>query len=110
MPHFPARARRTLAVEMDSGTGNREPPRVILDVVADQIGHGDLAVAHRLAERPTGNGADVLLELRDGRAVERPMAGIMYPRRVLVEEHFGAVLLLHHEHFDREHADIVQRG
>src|SRR5260221_8430098 len=65
-------------------------------------------MADRLAERPAGNGADVLLELRDRGAVERPVAGIVHARRDLVDQHVRAAVLLDHEHLDREHADIIQ--
>src|ERR1700722_18778127 len=54
MPHFPAWPRRTLAVEVYCGAGNGQPLLVIVDLVADQVGHGDRAVPDRLAERPAG--------------------------------------------------------
>ena len=63
MAHLAAGPRRALAVEMHGGAGNRQPLLVAEDVVADQVGHGHLAMADRLAERPAGDGADVLLEL-----------------------------------------------
>src|SRR6478736_4117913 len=110
MPHLAAGARRALAIEMHSGAGNRQPLLVVVDIVPDQIGHRDRGVADRFAERPAGNGPYVLLELRDGGAVQRPVPGIMHPRRDLVDQHRRAALLLHHEHFDREHADIIERG
>jgi len=63
MPHLAAGPSRALAVEVDGGAGNREPPRVVVDLVPDQVGHDDLTVADRLAERPSGDGANMLLEL-----------------------------------------------
>ena len=67
-------------------------------------------MADRLAERPAGDGADVLLELRDRGAVQRPVPGIVHPRRDLVDQHLGRRRhCRHHEHLDREHADIIQR-
>ena len=87
MSHLAARPRRALAVEVHGGAGHRQPSLVVEDVVADQIGHGDRAMADRLAERPAGDGADVLLELRDRGAVERPVPGIVHPRRDLVDQH-----------------------
>ncbi len=72
--------RRALAVEVDGGAGDGQPSLVVVDIVPDQVGHGDRAVADRLAERPAGDGADVLLELRDRRAVQRPVSGIVHAR------------------------------
>src|SRR3954452_25520599 len=77
MPHLAAGPRRALAIEMHGGAGNRQPLLVVVDVVPNQIGHGDLTMAHRLAERPAGNRPDVLLKLRNRGAVHRPVPGIM---------------------------------
>jgi len=74
MPHFPARSRWPLAIEVHGRAWNRQPLFVAVDLVPDQVGHGDRAMSDRLAERPSGNGADMLLELRDRRAVQRPNA------------------------------------
>ena len=60
MPHLAARPWRSLAVEVDGGAGHRQPALIVVDVVADQVGHGDPAMADRLAQRPAGNGPDVL--------------------------------------------------
>jgi hypothetical protein len=48
---------------MHGSAWNRQPLLIAQDVVPDQIGHGHRPMADRLAERPAGNGADVLLEL-----------------------------------------------
>ena len=45
------------------------------------------------AERPAGDGADVVLELRDGAGVLRPVAGIVDARRELVDEQALALAL-----------------
>jgi hypothetical protein len=66
-------------------------------------------MADQLAQRLAGDGADVLLELRDRRAVERPVSAIMHPRRDLVDRDFRAAIPLHHEYLDREHTDVIQR-
>jgi len=107
--HLAAGARRALAVQMHRGTGDGEPLLVVQDVVADQVGHGDVAMAHRFAERPTGDRADVLLELRDRSAVERPVTGIVHARRDLVDQHGRRAVAAHHEHLDREHTDVIER-
>src|SRR5580693_2053591 len=105
MPHLAAGPHRTLAVKMHRRPGNREPAPVILDLAADEVRHLDPAAADRLAERPAGHRADVLLELRYRGAVQGPMARIMHPRRDLVDQDFAAA---QHEHLDREYADIVE--
>ena len=66
-------------------------------------------MADQLAQRLAGDGADVLLELRDRRAVERPVSAIMHPRRDLVDRDFRAAIPLHHKYLYREHTDVIQR-
>src|SRR6202171_5714431 len=109
MPHLAARPRRTLAVKVDGRARDGQPLLIIIDIVPDQIGHGDRAVTDRLAERPACNGADMLLELRDRRAIERPVPGIMYPRRDLVDQDLRSAISPHHERLDCEYTDIVER-
>jgi hypothetical protein len=46
-------------------------------------------MADQLAQRLAGDGADVLLELRDRRAVERPVSGIVHPQRISLTKTFG---------------------
>ena len=53
--------------------------------------------------------ADVLLGLRDRRAVERPVSAIVHPRRDLVDQNFRAAIPLHREYLNREHTDVFQR-
>jgi hypothetical protein len=47
-------------------------------------------MADQLAQRLAGDGTDMLLELRDRGAVERPVSGIVHPRRDLVDQDFRA--------------------
>src|ERR1700728_1425576 len=105
MPHLAAGAHGGLAVKVQGGAGNVEPSPIILDLMADQIDHFDAAAADRLAERASGHRPDVLLELRHRSAIECPVAGIMDPRRDLVDEK-GAVV--EYEHFHGQHADIAE--
>src|ERR1700724_4886977 len=80
VPHFAARPRRTLAVEMNGRPRHGEPLLIFEDLVPDQVGHGHGSVTHRLGAWPAGNGADVLLELRDRSAVQGPVPRIVHPR------------------------------
>src|SRR3984957_20333716 len=105
MTHLAPGADGRLAVKMHGSAGNTEPFSITFDLMADQIDHFHAAMADGLCERPAGDRADVLLELRHRGSVERPMAGIMYPRRDLVDED---VAVAQHEHLHREHADIVE--
>ena len=66
-------------------------------------------MAGGVAERPAGDGADVLLELRTDAGVHGPMAGIVDPRRDLVDEEARPESESRHEHLDREDADMVER-
>ena len=81
-----------LAIKMHGGAGDGQPLLVAEDIVANQVRHGHLAMADRFAERPAGDGADVLLELRDRGAVQRPVPGIMHPRRNLVDQHMRSAV------------------
>src|SRR5271167_2779179 len=109
MPHLAAGPGCTLAVEVDGGARNRQPSLIAVDVVPDQVGHGDMPIAEGLAQRPSGDGADVLFELRDRGAVQRPVPGIVHPRSNLVDQDLWSTVPLHHKHLDREHADIIER-
>ena len=111
MAHLAPRADLELAIEMQGEIGLGEDVAPVLGVLADQIVHFDPAATHRCAERPAGNGADMLLELRGLRALERPMAGIVDAWRDLVDDkRFVAVMVAGDEHLDRQHADIVERA
>src|SRR5260370_13804338 len=108
MSHLPARPRRTLAVEVDSRAADGKPLLVAIDIVPDQVGHGDRAVTNRLAERPAGDGADMLLKLRNRGTVERPVPGIVHPRRDLVDQYCRLAGTGQYEHLDRDDAGIIQ--
>ncbi len=74
---------------MGAGLGENLVPAV--DVVADQVFHLDRLAQPGGGERPAGDRADVLLELRDRGAVLGPMARIVDPGRDLVgDEAFAA--------------------
>ena len=75
-----------LAVKMQARAGLRGELRPVLRLRADQVRHHHVGVARRRPERPAGDRADVVLELRDGAGVLRPMAGIVDARRDLVDE------------------------
>src|SRR5262249_723106 len=105
VPHLPAGAHGDLAVKVNGGARNGEPFSIVIDLMADQIGHFDPAFTYRFGERPAGHSPNVLLELRNGGAVERPMPGIVDPRCDLVHQQ-GAIP--QHEHFHGQHADIVE--
>ena len=64
-------------------------------------------MAPRRAQRPAGDGADVLLELVDLAAVQGPVAGVVDARRELVDQQAAVVAL---EQLHAEHADIVEGG
>src|ERR1035437_5613811 len=49
--HLPARPRRTLAVKVEGRARDGQPLLIAVDLVHDQIGHGDRAMTDRLAER-----------------------------------------------------------
>src|SRR5882724_2290756 len=86
MAHLPARPGCALAIEVNGRALLGQPCLVAVDLVPNQIGHGDGAMTDRFAKRPARDGPDVLLELRDRGAVERPMTGIMHPWRDLVDQ------------------------
>src|ERR1700730_4247863 len=109
MPHFPAWADRGFAVEMHAGTRRCEPFGVVFDFAPDQVDHLDPPVANWRCERPSSNRADVLLELRDRCAVNRPVPGIVHAWRDLVHQQRRRGTFRHHEHLDSEHADIIER-
>src|ERR1700759_2600990 len=98
MDHLAARPRYPLAEEVDGCPWTLEPLLIGIDLVPDQIGHGDLAMPQRLAERPAGDCPYMLLELRDRGAVQRPVAGIVHPRSDLVDQDFRPAVALQHEH------------
>ena len=63
-------------------------------------------MARRIAQRPAADGANVLLELADRAAVDRPVTRIVDARRDLVDQQSPVARL---EHLDRHDAHIVER-
>ena len=91
MAHLAARPRVRFAVKMQARAGLAEDFCPGEDIFADQIIHFDMpagfrAVAAGGSERPAGDRPDMLLELRGGGAVERPVTGIMDARGDFVDE------------------------
>src|SRR5688572_2732788 len=75
---------------------------------ADEIGHHRVAMPLGAAERPAGDGPDMVLELADGAGVDGPMPRIVNPRCDLVDEEGGrrrAPL----EHLHAKHSDMTER-
>src|SRR5580704_9356112 len=105
--HLAAGAYGGLAVEVDGGTGNLQPALEILNLAADEIDHLHTAAADRFGQRPARYRPDMLLELRHRSSVQRPMAGIVHPRRDLVDQELHSVAL--HKHLHRQYAHIVER-
>src|ERR1051326_9462844 len=85
MPHLAAGADLRLAIEMQGSAARRER-LPIARLLADDVFHHRAGMTRWIAERPTGDGADVLLELAGGAGFESPMAGIVHPRRGLVDQ------------------------
>src|SRR5271165_4130586 len=110
MAHLAVGADFELAVEMEAEVRLGQDIAPFLGVLADQIVHLGPAAPGRGAERPPRDGADVLLELRGLRALDRPVAGIMHPGRDLVDdEPLMTVPVADDEHLDRQHADVFER-
>ena len=77
---------------MQAEVGLSEDVAPVLRVLADQIVHFDPAPTRGRAERPAGDGADMLLELRGLRALESPVTGIVDAGRNFVDDkRFAAV-------------------
>src|SRR5271169_3908770 len=109
MAHLAPRPRLQLAVEMQAEVGLGEDVAPFLRVLADQVVHFYPAAAHRRAQRPARDRANMLLELRGLSALDRPMPGIVHARRDLVDdEALGAPWPARHEQFDADDPDIVE--
>ena len=85
--HLAPGADLKLAIKMQSEIRLSEDVAPVLGILADQIVHFDPATTRRPAERPAGDGADMLFELRRLRAFEpsgntRVMCPIFRPGRV----------------------------
>ena len=76
------------------------------NVVADEVFHHHVGKAGRVAQRPAGDGADVLLELVGDADRFGPVAGIVDARGDLVDDQRAVG---EREELDAEDADIVER-
>ena len=87
MAHLAAGASFALAVDVDVHIGLGDEIGPAVDVVADEVVH-DRAATNELgrAGRKVADGADMLFELRGDRALDRPMAAVVDPRRDLVDD------------------------
>jgi len=79
---------------MDGRARDGQRLLVAINIAPIRFGYGERAMADQLAQRLAGDGADVLLELRDRRAVERPVSAIVHPQRILFTRTFGPPVLL----------------
>ncbi len=87
MAHLAAGAGFALAVEVEVGAGLGDQLGPALDVVADEIVHRRAAADEvGRAGRQAADRADVLLELRGDRALDRPVAAVVDARRDLVDD------------------------
>jgi hypothetical protein len=105
MAHLAARAGLGLAVEMHLHAAFGGERGRAGDVVADQVFHHHIRVPRAVAQRPAGDGADVLLELVDGAARLRPVAGIVHAGRDLVHDEAPG----RDEELHAEDADVIER-
>src|SRR5450432_3418323 len=109
MAHLAAGAHFQLAVEMQAKVGLGENIAPFLRVLADQIVHFDPPAPRRRAKRPAGDGADMLLELRGLRAVDRPMSGIMDARGEFIDDKLlDALRIARHKQFYGDEPDVIQ--
>ena len=118
MAHLAAGPRVRFAVKMQARARFAEdfcPSKYIL---ADQIIHFDMRTHFRAvtaggSERPTCDRSYMLLELRGGGAVERPVTRIMDARCDLVDKKLLRPIFIPstagHEHFNRDDATIIER-
>src|SRR3974377_879338 len=107
MSHLAARPSLGLTVEMQGEifAGKLAPA---VHIGADQIGHDRIAVAFRVAERPAGNGPDMVLELAHEAAVDGPMTGVVYSWRDLIDQEPRSFAFAQ-KHFHAEYANIAER-
>src|SRR5262245_45123958 len=82
--HLAPGTRLGLAVEMQGRARLRRQLEPGVRLVADQVHHLGVAVARRRAERPAGDGTDVILELAHHARLDGPVAAVVHPRRDLV--------------------------
>src|SRR5690242_10929487 len=110
MPHFPARTRLRLSIEMQLDiwyTCRRRPVGLsVSPQIAEQIRHGGRKVLLHGAERQTRYGPKLLLELAGHVSIEGEMTGVMRPGSEFV--HQQRTILLQKE-LDTEHTDNIER-
>jgi hypothetical protein len=95
-----------LAVKVEVGGAIAQDFAPLRAVVAEQVAHLDVRRGEgRGPERQAADRADVVLELGGERALDRPVAAVVDPRRHLVEQR----PLGRREEFERQHSDIVER-
>src|SRR5215469_16057352 len=70
--HLAAGANLRLAVNMESAAARREVEPAFR-LVADDVLHHGIGMPRGIAERPTRDRSDVLLELADGTGLDRPV-------------------------------------
>jgi len=110
MAHLAAGPHFQLAIEVQAQVRLGKNIAPFLGVLADQVVHLDAPAPRRRAERPAGNGADMLFELRGLRAVQRPVAGIVDARRKLVDDQaLVAVHIAGDKQLDGEQPDVIER-
>src|SRR5262245_40974736 len=107
--HLASRTRLPLAVDMHGGSRNGQPLCGVVHFRPNQVHHFYAAAeAQWTAKWPPRNRPDVLLELRDRRAVDGPVARIVNARGDLVDQYCCVPALADDKHFHRKHADIVK--
>src|SRR5215475_2069875 len=88
VPHLASRTRFALAINVHRGSGNGQPVRRVVHFGPDQVDHFYAATKPQwLGKWPPGDCPDVLLELRDCRAVNGPVTRIVNARGDLVDQH-----------------------
>ena len=87
MAHLAAGARFPLAVKVKVRSRIRQDLAPGIRVASDQILHRDAGQDQAgVAERQSADRPDVIFELGAQRALDRPMAAIMYAPRVFIED------------------------
>jgi hypothetical protein len=86
MAHLASRPHSALAVEVQFGlrVGDRFAPA--LDAAPDQVLHDCVGVALGRPERQPADRPHELLELARHAGIDRPMAGIVRPRRQFMDQ------------------------
>ena len=108
MAHLAARPRGGLAIDVQAFARLRQLGLAALDVGSDEVFHHCVRMAGWVAERPSGDGADMLLELRTGAGIDRPVPGIVDPRGELVNHKLFGPRLANHKEFDPDDAHVVE--